>query len=59
MVSERIKNPSIRSGIPNLVGKVASFTSLSNLVQEISLIMVFNMAKAAILDFEGQDYPKT
>ena len=59
MVSERIKNPSIRSGMLNLVGKVASFTFLSHLVQEISLLMDFNMASAAILDFEGQDYPKT
>ena len=58
MVSECIKNPPIRSGMPNLVGKDASFAFLSHLVQEISLLMDFNMAQAAILDFEGQDYPK-
>ena len=64
MVLEHGKNLSIGSGIPNLVGKVASFAFLSHLVQEISLLglMVFNMASAAILgrhfDFESQDRPK-
>ena len=43
MVSKRFKNPPIRSGMPNLVGKVASFAFLSHLVQEISLLMDFNM----------------
>ena len=45
MVSEHGKNLSIGSGIPNLhvVGKVASFAFLSHLVEEISLLMVFNM----------------
>ena len=44
MVSERSKNLSIRYGLPNLVGKVDSFAFLAHLVQEISLLMVFNMA---------------
>ena len=35
MVSEHGKNLSIGSGIPNLVGKVASFAFLSHLVQQI------------------------
>ena len=62
MVSEHGKNLSIGSGIPNLVGKVASFAFLSHLVQEISLLMVFNMASAAILgrhfEPESQERPK-
>ena len=49
MVSQHGKNLFIESGIPNLVGKVASFAFLSHLVQEISLLIVFNMALAAIL----------
>ena len=44
IVSECSKNLFIRYGLPNLVGKVASFASLAHLVQEISLLMVFNMA---------------
>ena len=62
MVSEHGKNLSIGSGIPNLVEKVASFAFLSHLVQEISLLMVFNMASVAILgrhfEHESQDRPK-
>ena len=61
MVSERSKNISIRYGLPNFVGKVASFAFLAHLVQEISLLMVFNMASAAILgrhfELESQDGP--
>ena len=49
MVSERSKNISTRSGLPNFVGKVTSFAFLAHLVQEISLLMVFNMASAANL----------
>ena len=44
IVSECSKNLSIRYGLPNLVERVASFASLAHLVQEISLLMVFNMA---------------
>ena len=44
MVSESSKNLSIRYGLPNLVGKVDSFAFLAHMVQEISLLMVFNMA---------------
>ena len=44
MVSESSKNLSIRYGLPNLVGKVDSFAFLAHLVQEISLLMLFNMA---------------
>ena len=62
MISEHGKILSIGSGIPNLVGKVASFAFLAHLVQEISLLMVFNMASAAILgryfELESQDRPK-
>ena len=56
------KNLYIRSGIPNLVGTVASFAFLAHLVQEISLLMVFSMASAAILgrhfELKSQDRPK-
>ena len=46
IVSECSKNLSIRSGLPKLVGKVASFAPLlAPVVQEISLLMVFNMAR--------------
>ena len=49
-------------GLPNFVGKVASFAFLAHLVQEISLLMVFNMASAAILgrhfELKSQDRPK-
>ena len=62
MVSEHSKNLSIGSGIPNLVGKVALFAFLSHLVQEMSLLMVINMASAAIsgrhFELESQDRPK-
>ena len=62
VVSESSKNLSIRSGMPNLVGKVASFAFLAHLVQEMSLLMVFNMASASIFDrhfeFESQNRPK-
>ena len=44
MDSERSKNLSSRYGLPNLVGTVYSFAFLAHLVQEISLLMVFNMA---------------
>ena len=47
MVSERSKYLSITSityGLPNLVGKVDSFAVLARLVQEISHLIVFNMA---------------
>ena len=44
MVSERSKNHSIRYGLLNLVGKVDSFAFFAHLLQEISLLMVFNMA---------------
>ena len=44
MVSERSKNIFIKSGLPNLVVKVASLAFLAHLVQKISLLMVFNMA---------------
>ena len=62
MVSERSKIISIRYGLPNFEGKVVSFAFLAHLVQEISLLMVFNMASAAILgshfELESQDRPK-
>ena len=40
---------SIRSLVSKLVGNDTLFASLANLVQEISLFLVFNMALAAIL----------
>ena len=62
IVSEHSKILSIGSGIPNLVGKVALFAFLSHLVQEMSLLMAFTMASAAILgrhfELESQDRPK-
>ena len=44
MVSERSKNLSIRPGLPNCVRKVDLVAFLAHLVQEISLLMIFNMA---------------
>ena len=45
----------------DFVGKVASFAFWHILVQEVSLLMVFNMASAAILghhfELESQDRP--
>ena len=50
--SQNIVKVSIRSVMSNLVGKVASFTFVAHLVQEILLFLVFNMALAAILDLK-------
>ena len=52
MVSEHGQSLSIRSVIPNIVGKVASFAFVADLVQEIPLVLLFNMALAAILDLK-------
>ena len=54
MISEHGKNLSIISGLLTLIDKVASFAFLAHLVH---FFFVSNMALAAILDFEGQDYP--
>ena len=45
MISEHGKNLPIRSGLPNSIEKV------------ILRFLGFQMALAAILDFEGHDYP--
>ena len=47
MVSEYNENLSVRSGMPNLVEKVTLFAFKAHLFQEISLLMVFNMASTA------------
>ena len=52
MVSEHGKSLFIRSVMSNFVGKLASFAFVANLVQEIPLFLVFNMALATILDLK-------
>ena len=60
IVSGHGKNISIRLVMSNLEGKVASFAFVADLVQEISLFLVFNMALAlaAILDLKFKIVPK-
>ena len=55
----RVKNLSIRSVMPNLVGKDASFAFLAYLVQEISIFLVFNIPLAAISDLKAKIILKT
>ena len=59
MVSEQGKNLSIRSVMPNLVGKDASFSFLVYLVQKISIFLVFNIPLAAISDLKAKIIIKT